>query len=52
MRERLRIPFSIDDARRTALLEGLDEVGITLKRDPNIAAWQDRDRIRRPWIYI
>jgi 3-isopropylmalate/(R)-2-methylmalate dehydratase small subunit len=48
----LRIPFSIDDARRTALLEGLDEVGITLKRDPTIAAWQDRDRIRRPWIYI
>jgi 3-isopropylmalate/(R)-2-methylmalate dehydratase small subunit len=48
----LRIPFSIDDARRTALLEGLDEVGMTLKRDPTIGAWQDRDRLRRPWIYI
>ncbi len=48
----LRVPFSIDDARRTALLEGLDEVGMTLKRDATIAAWQDRDRLRRPWIYI
>ena len=48
----LRIPFGIDTARRTALLEGLDEVGMTLKRDATIAAWQDRDRVRRPWIYI
>ena len=48
----LRIPFSIDDARRTALLDGLDEVGMTLKHDATIAAWQDRDRTLRPWIYI
>jgi 3-isopropylmalate/(R)-2-methylmalate dehydratase small subunit len=47
-----RIPFSIDGARRTALLEGLDEVGMTLKRDTTIAAWQDHDRIRRPWVYV
>ncbi len=48
----LRIPFSIDEARRTALLEGLDEIGMTLKRDAKISAWQNADRARRPWIYI
>jgi len=49
---RLRISFSIDEARRSALLEGLDEVGLTLKREAKIAAWQNRDRLRRPWVYI
>ena len=46
------IPFNIDEARRTALLEGLDEIGMTLKRDAKISAWQNADRARRSWIYI
>jgi 3-isopropylmalate/(R)-2-methylmalate dehydratase small subunit len=49
---RLRISFGLDEARRSALLEGLDEVGQTLQRGTKIAAWQDRDRARRPWIYV
>ncbi len=48
----LRISFSIDGARRFALLEGLDEVGMTLKREAKIAAWQNSDRLRRPWVYF
>jgi 3-isopropylmalate/(R)-2-methylmalate dehydratase small subunit len=48
----LNIPFSIDEARRTALLEGLDEIGMTLRREAKISAWQNRDRARRPWVYI
>ena len=48
----MRISFSLDEARRTALLEGLDQVGMTLKRDAQIAAWQEGDRLRRPWIYV
>jgi 3-isopropylmalate/(R)-2-methylmalate dehydratase small subunit len=48
----LRAPFSIDEVRRSALLEGLDEIGLTLKREATIAKWQDRDRIRRPWVYV
>jgi 3-isopropylmalate/(R)-2-methylmalate dehydratase small subunit len=45
------IPFAVDPQRRQALLEGLDEIGATLKRDPEIAAWQARDRAARPWIW-
>jgi len=34
--------FEIDDFRRTCLLEGLDEIGLTLKRDPEIAAYEKK----------
>lgn len=43
--------FEIPALRRQALLEGLDDIGLTLKRETSIAAHQMRDRQRRPWIY-
>jgi 3-isopropylmalate/(R)-2-methylmalate dehydratase small subunit len=45
------IAFEIDPQRRQALLEGLDEIAGTLKRESEIAAWQTRDRDDRPWIW-
>jgi 3-isopropylmalate/(R)-2-methylmalate dehydratase small subunit len=35
-----RAAFSLDDYRRTMLLEGLDEIGRTLRLEPRIAAWE------------
>ena len=46
-----RISFEIDGERRQALLEGRDEIGMTLMRDADIRAFQERDRAARPWIY-
>ena len=46
-----RIPFQIDSTRRQQLLAGLDEIGTTLLREPEIAAFQSRDGKNRPWIY-
>jgi 3-isopropylmalate/(R)-2-methylmalate dehydratase small subunit len=46
-----QIAFEIDDERRQALLEGRDEIGMTLMRDAEIVAFQERDRAARPWIY-
>jgi 3-isopropylmalate/(R)-2-methylmalate dehydratase small subunit len=43
--------FAIDTLRREALLEGLDDIGLTLKRMSDIAAFQARDRTERPWIW-
>jgi len=43
--------FDIDRLRKKALLEGLDAIGVTLTREPDIAAWQARDRVRRPWVW-
>jgi 3-isopropylmalate/(R)-2-methylmalate dehydratase small subunit len=46
-----KISFEVDPMRREALLEGLDEIGQTLKRGDVIAAWQQYDRQARPWIW-
>ena len=46
-----RVPFEIHPARREALLEGLDDLALTRKREPEISAFQAADRERRPWIY-
>ncbi|MBS0540672.1 MAG: 3-isopropylmalate dehydratase small subunit [Proteobacteria bacterium] len=45
------VKFTVEPRRRTGLLEGLDEIGATLRRDTEIRAFQQRDREERPWIY-
>src|ERR1700732_695859 len=47
-----QIRFEIDPRRRTGLLEGLDEVSLTLQRDDEIRAFQASDRAERPWIHF
>jgi 3-isopropylmalate/(R)-2-methylmalate dehydratase small subunit len=44
--------FDIDPRRRTGLLEGLDEIALTLLRDDDIRSFQAADRIERPWIHV
>jgi len=41
--------IAIDDRRRLALMEGLDEVGTTLKLRSQIDKWQAQDRVERAW---
>jgi 3-isopropylmalate/(R)-2-methylmalate dehydratase small subunit len=43
--------FDIDPLRRSALLEGLDDIGLTLKSAAAVEAWQARDRQARPWVW-
>lgn len=43
--------FRIPAARRTALLEGLDEIGATLKFAADIDRFQARQRDLEPWVY-
>ncbi len=43
--------FDIDPLRREGLLEGLDDVGFTLKQMSLIRSWQARDREERPWVW-
>lgn len=45
------VSFDIDPIRREALLEGLDDIGQTLKRIASISAWQATDRRARPWMW-
>jgi 3-isopropylmalate/(R)-2-methylmalate dehydratase small subunit len=46
-----KVPFNVEPRRRAGLIEGLDEIGATLRRDGEIRAFQERDRAARPWIY-
>lgn len=43
--------FAIDRLRREALLEGLDDIGLSLKREAEISHFQASDRRARPWIW-
>jgi 3-isopropylmalate/(R)-2-methylmalate dehydratase small subunit len=45
------VDFKVDAAKRRALIEGLDEIEMTLERDSEITQFQQGDRARRPWIY-
>jgi 3-isopropylmalate/(R)-2-methylmalate dehydratase small subunit len=41
--------FDIDPFRKRRLLQGLDDIGLTLEHQDAIRAFQERDRIERPW---
>ncbi|WP_137681209.1 3-isopropylmalate dehydratase small subunit [Aurantiacibacter suaedae] len=45
-----RWTFEIDPFRKNCLLEGLDEVGLTLQSDAVISAFEDRLRREQPWV--
>lgn len=47
-----QVRFEIDPRRREGLLQGLDEVALTLQRDNEIMAFQTADRAARPWIHF
>jgi 3-isopropylmalate/(R)-2-methylmalate dehydratase small subunit len=42
--------FETDEFRRTALLEGLDEIGITLKKDDLITSFEENQKKSQPWL--
>lgn len=45
------VPFEIDALRRESLMLGLDDIGLTQRLLPEIAAYQQADHTRRPWVY-
>ena len=43
--------FDIDATRKANLLQGLDEIGITLKRADEIRAYEEMRKRTEPWIF-
>ena len=43
--------FEIGESHREMLLNGWDPIDLTLRLDDEIAAFEARDRERRPWVY-
>ena len=44
--------FDIEPQRRRQLLEGLDDIGVTMTKAAEIAKYRKNDENRRPWIYV
>ncbi|MDR5891954.1 3-isopropylmalate dehydratase small subunit [Halomonas mongoliensis] len=45
------IEFEVDPFRKHCLLEGLDDIGITLKDEEAIRAFETKHRAARPWLF-
>lgn len=46
-----RYAFHLPEMQRERLLEGLDSIDLTLKRRDRIIAFQEVDKVLRPWVY-
>jgi 3-isopropylmalate dehydratase small subunit len=44
------LAFELPPADRMRLIEGLDDIGLTLKHAPDIAAWEKRMAGAHPWL--
>jgi 3-isopropylmalate/(R)-2-methylmalate dehydratase small subunit len=45
------LPFELDDFGRHRLLEGLDQVGLTLKKEAAIRGFEEKQRLSQPWLF-
>ncbi len=45
------VAFTAPEALRQMLLQGMDEIALTLSRSEAIADYRRQDRVRRPWAY-
>jgi 3-isopropylmalate/(R)-2-methylmalate dehydratase small subunit len=46
----LAFEFAIDDFRKYCLLNGLDDIGLTLRHADEIRAFEERHLARQPWL--
>ena len=46
------VAFEISPADRMRLLEGLDDIGLTLKHMTDITAWEQRAAASQPWLQV
>ena len=45
------VGFDVDPFRKHCLLQGLDDIGLTLQHEQEIRAFEQRHRQRAPWLY-
>jgi 3-isopropylmalate/(R)-2-methylmalate dehydratase small subunit len=43
--------FQIDEFRKYCLLNGLDEIGLTMRQADRIRAYEERRRVEQPWLF-
>ena len=45
------IAFEVDSFRKHCLLNGLDDVGLTLEKAASVSTYEDRQKVEQPWLY-
>jgi 3-isopropylmalate/(R)-2-methylmalate dehydratase small subunit len=45
------LPFDVDEFRKYCLLNGLDDIGLTLQYADDIKAYEARRRLEAPWLF-
>ncbi len=46
-----KIPFDVEPFRKDCLLNGLDDIALTLEKGAAIDTFEDRQRAAQPWLY-
>ena len=46
-----QVAFDVDEFRRNCLLNGLDDIGLTLQHADDIKAYEQRRRQQAPWLF-
>jgi len=46
-----QLPFEVDAHRKYCLLNGFDDIGLTLRQADKIRAFEARRRIEQPWLF-
>ena len=44
--------FAVDEFRKYCLLNGLDDIGLTLRHVDKIRAYEEKRRTREPWLFV
>jgi 3-isopropylmalate/(R)-2-methylmalate dehydratase small subunit len=47
-----RIAFEVDPFRRHCLLEGLDDIGLTLQHEDEIRSFEEKRKAEAPWLFV
>lgn len=44
-------PFEVDEFRKHCLLNGLDDIGLTLENADDIKAYEEKNQQTKPWVF-
>ncbi len=46
-----KLSFEIDEFRKHCLINGLDDIGLTLQHAEDIRGWEEQRRAQAPWLF-
>ena len=46
-----KITFEVDSFKKHCLLNGLDDIGITLQKETSISSYEKEQKASEPWLY-